>query len=208
MNLKTPCDAVSIRNRPLRLLSAISTMLVFAAHLGLGSLPAEALEPASFDPAPAGTASVWDDLNSSDSGRSIIRDNDGYEVRWSWKGEPREGYIFCPYCGSTRFDVDDYAALWPLEVGKSVEFWRYSHSNNGRKWKDTIRVVGTETVELESGPVETFKVVNESRAYSHSWSGTFTYWYAPSIGWTVKQVGEPSDSDGWTWQARSFDSAE
>lgn len=180
-----------------RIATALILPAVAAGH-------AVALEPAPFDPAPAGAESFWEDMNSSDAGRSVVREHDGYKIRWSWKGEPREGYLFCTYCGSTRFDVDDYAAIWPLEVGKSVEFWRYSRDNSS-KWKDSIRVVGVETVELEFGPVEVFKVVNESKAYSHSWRGTFTSWYAPSLGWNVKLVGEPSDGEGWAWKARSFE---
>ena len=160
-----------------------------------------ALDPAPWQPARAGTEMTWRNVDGGERGRGVIGTADGYEVNWTWEGDESSGYMFCSYCGSTHFDESAYAELWPLEVGKSVAFWRNS---GGNKWKDRIEVVDTDTYELKRGPVDVYVVKWTSTAYSHSWKGETTTLFAPGIGWSVRFDHQDNQGESWGWRAVSF----
>lgn len=159
------------------------------AVLGIGlSLSAQAgpdLPPALFDPAPAGTEQSWRNIDSGETGNSVIGSPNGYRIHWEWEGDERTGMFFCFHCtGRAPAPEDEYAELWPLEVGKSVSFYR---RRADRSWKTTITVTGTETVEVENiGPVDVYVVEYKSSAVGRSWKGEAVSYYAPSLGWNVR----------------------
>ncbi len=158
------------------------------------------LAPAPFEPAEPGTRMAWQEIEGSGAGESVIGRADGYELHWQWEGEPRSGYLFCSFCGSTRFDEQAYGALWPLEVGKSVSFWR---NKDGSRWQDEIEVIGTDSYELPGGPVPVYVVRWSSQAYSHRWSGETTTLYAPSVGWSVRFEHADNEGRSWAWRLES-----
>jgi len=172
--------------------------------VGLSVAPALAgpsLPPASFAPPEEGAKQIWRDVEANETGKSEILEPDGYRVMWRWNGTIRKGYLFCTYCaGGAPAPEDEYAKLWPLEVGKRVEFTRHSNTGTGR-WNTSIEVTGTETIDVgEIGPVDTYVVRYESRRSQGSWHGETVSYYAPSIGWTVRFRHEDNEGESWHWE--------
>lgn len=159
--------------------------VLFACALSLSAQAEPDLPPAEFTPAPAGTEQVWRNIASGETGNSVIGSVNGYKVHWDFEGQERNGMFFCYHCtGRAPASEDDYAELWPLEVGKSVSFYR---RRSDRSWKTTITVTGTETLELENlGAIDVYVVEYKSNAVGRSWKGQAVTYYAPSLGWNVR----------------------
>ncbi|MBF0394594.1 MAG: hypothetical protein HQL38_18105 [Alphaproteobacteria bacterium] len=78
-------------------------------------------------------------------------------------------------------------ALWPLEVGKESHFWRYDGTGaEETRWK----VLRTETVTVPAGTFPAVVVETVRRPQAGSDEVRTIRWYAPSIGWFVKQTVE------------------
>ncbi len=158
-----------------------------------------ALASAQFVPAPLGTVIVG-------------RRNDGelFEFRINKFGDLSIDYTrlngdgvestMRPFCWAgchpkrRPIELERYRKIWPLEVGKSAKFQR-KRSDGSAVWVHELKVLRTETVETALGPIDTFVVEEKARGTATSnWRGKTTYWYAPSIGWSVKV--EWSDNRG------------
>ncbi len=150
-------------------------------------------ESAAFSPTPTGTVQIWKNLDTGETGRSVIGAADGYRVKWTFDGNEREGYFACAHCtGNAPATEDDYAALWPLETGKKVSFYR---KRGSQSWANKIEVIGTETIMLEElGDVHTYVLKNTSNRIGGSWRGEQTVHYAPALGWIVRF--DYSDNEG------------
>ncbi|MCZ7596677.1 MAG: hypothetical protein M5U09_01405 [Gammaproteobacteria bacterium] len=160
-------------------LSACAPMPVKDNQLGLA--------PAGFRLAPPGTEIVWENRKTGDTNAIRVLEPEGYVARFeSGGGDVGTEHLMCWYCAGTEFDEHAYAALWPLETGKTVEFDRRDIESN-RTWFNRIEVLGTERLALPVGEVETYVVRNSSwMRGAGRWYGHAVYWFAPSIGWVVQ----------------------
>ncbi|HKF74222.1 MAG TPA: DUF3108 domain-containing protein [Stellaceae bacterium] len=95
----------------------------------------------------------------------------------------RPGGFFSPRTGSL-YDASAVASLWPLKVGKSVQFVQHLDKD---AWRQTIKVLRTETIATPAGRFNTFVVQREARGLgATNFLATYTYWYAPDPGAIVK----------------------
>jgi hypothetical protein len=116
---------------------------------------------------------------ASSSSDSAIFVGSGGEI------EIRPSGFFRPRPGAT-YDSTTLQSLWPLEVGKSVQF---DETINGESWRHLFRVLRTETVTIAAGWFQTFVV--EHQVFSEPdrrLLADYTYWYAPDPGTIVKFV--------------------
>lgn len=177
--------------------------ILLAALILAGTLGGQALAqmaPAPFALATPGTEFTWKNvLEPGTTSLVEVGQAEGYKAIWTTNGEDRDGYLMCSNCsGRAPVDEQDYARLWPLEVGKRIEFLR---SRGNRSWRNSIEVIGTETLTLgDIGPVETYVVVNESSRIGGSWKGKQTIHFAPSLGWTVKFDYSDTDGEKSAWE--------
>ena len=81
---------------------------------------------------------------------------------WETDGARREAIPFCTDClaEGVYFPFDTYRELWPLELGKTVEFVR---RRGGDAWSNRVEVLGTESLELEIGAVDVYVTEVDSR---------------------------------------------
>ncbi len=94
---------------------------------------------------------------------------------------PATQWANCPSSGTSSVKITG-GSLWPLEVGKRIEYTvKGSSSLIGRAWssKRSCEVTAAVKIEIRSGVYDTFKVVCKER-----W-GTRTWWLAPSVGTAV-----------------------
>ncbi|MBX2869100.1 MAG: hypothetical protein KTR18_10510 [Acidiferrobacterales bacterium] len=106
-------------------------------------------------------------------------------------------YLFCKYCGSNEneIDLDGYRSLFPLEVGKSVEFARWKKENPERSWTHTIQVDEVKQVasQVSEVPINVF-VLNETINHNtKAWQGKVTYWFSPELNANVNIIDNAGD---------------
>lgn len=133
---------------------------------------------------------------------SRVLGSEGYAVTLLREGERITHVPFCYRCGHPRdepIEIERYRALWPLEVGKSVTFQR-RRTRDGAVWVHAVSVTGTETVDTEFGPVETF-VIEETvtGAGGNRWQAARTQWFSPQLGWNVRSEWQAPDGTG-SWK--------
>jgi hypothetical protein len=152
----------------------------------LASLADQPLPPrAPWSPLRPGTTLTFENLETGALEAITIERVAGRTFHLSTDTHAWDWVAFCQECAATSFDDNAIARLWPLEVGKAVTFWR----NRGQsRWRDTVRVTGTEEIAIDGERIDTFVVEWRSLAYSHEWAGTVTYHYAPSLGYVVQSV--------------------
>ena len=167
---------------------AVLSVAVMASHSSVAATPPQ-LEPAEFKPATPGTR-ISATNSDGESWSYTIGESTEFVVSsgGDFRG-PQPTVLFCWKCVNEKVQWKKYAKIWPLEVSKSVKFNRVGNKKRPNK----ISVVGTETLELDFGSVDTY-VVEGTSSSPGGWKGKFTSWYAPSIGWVVKR--EWSDSNG------------
>lgn len=161
------------------------------------------LAPAPFRVAPEGTVMTWTRLDGYKTERGRVGEVEGTLVHFTWEGKPKRLYLFCIRCGSpeVRFDRAAYRAIFPLEVGKSVEFPR---SIDGWNWINRITVVATERLRLAFGEVDTYVVESETRGLDNPFHARNRIWFAPRIGWNVRFDYHDSRGVSYAWQAIQF----
>lgn len=172
---------------------------VLLAGMASGQALAQ-MAPAPFALAPPGSEFHWKNvLEPGTTSQVVVGQAEGYMANWTTNGEDRNGYLMCSHCsGRAPVDEQDYARLWPLEVGKRIEFLR---RRGNRSWGNSIEVIGTETLTLdEIGQVETYVVVNESSRIGGSWKGAQTIHFSPSLGWTVKFDYTDTEGENVSWE--------
>ena len=175
--------AVSL-SRPWRSLARLLMIALAPAATLLASEPLD-LEPAPFSTPPVGTRITWADTDTGENPRTIVITGVDGMVRHYRRedGEHVSHFIFCFYCAGADFDVADYAALWPLEVGKEVDL---GPAIGPRVWWNVITVTGTERVTVPAGTFDTYVV--RVRAWDQvraRMQETFIH-YAPDVGWGVR----------------------
>ncbi|MEM1299148.1 MAG: hypothetical protein AAGH68_07680 [Pseudomonadota bacterium] len=103
-------------------------------------------------------------------------------------------YPGCWNCGGSMvIEEAQYAALWPLETGKTAAFLRTAP--NGDKARVVIRVAGRETLETPAGSFDTYLMEGRvNHLTGAAYDANVKAWWAPDPGWVVRATG--SDSTG------------
>ena len=98
----------------------------------------------------------------------------------------------CWGCGtSVTIDEDAYAALWPLETGKSVAFLRTDATGN--RARVLISVAGIEWVENDAGRFRTYRLDGRVQHLGGpAFSAEVSAWWAPDPGWVIQARGRDS----------------
>jgi hypothetical protein len=158
---------------------------------------------AEFRIAAPGTTMTWRRLDGYKTESGRIGEVHDMRVHFTWEGQPRQTYLFCIGCDSpdVDFDVNAYKALFPLAVGKSVEFPRRIEQWH---WVNHIEVVDTEVLELPLGTVDTFVVQSETRGLDNPFHARNRIWFAPGVGWNVQFQYQDSRGISYAWQAIEF----
>ncbi len=117
----------------------------------------------------------------------VVSKSEGSSVTYTLDGKPRSGFFFNNVPPEYLRPVDRaaYDGIWPLTVGKHVRYHRYSPTN-ADSWQDDVTVIGTETLTIDSKPIDTYVVRWNSSADRNRWEGAMMVWYAPSLGWIAK----------------------
>ena len=188
-----------------------AAVLIACLLASIGGARAEdpQLPPAYPKPLAVGTTMVWQDADSGKTKTGVVRFSDGLFHRWSWDDEETLEHQFCLNCPDTKLmDFDTYKTLWPLEVNKSVSFWREAVGSEidgpkaGLRWQYTVTVIGTERLELSFGTVDTYVILSESHpTYLLYWRVREKYWYAPDLGVDVKYEHSATDDQSYRGHA-------
>jgi len=150
------------------------------------------------------TKMSWRNLRNDKVESGVIRESEGFTVNWSWEGKKKSAVLLCSYCGvnGMEYDKQAYEALWPLAVGNSATIKR---NKGSKQWVNEVEVAAQETLELEFGAVETFRIEMTSKRIGGKWRGKTTAWFAPGIGWQVKFIESDNDHLDRSWEAISFE---
>ncbi len=161
------------------------------------------LPPADFRIAAPGTTMIWGRLDAYKVERGCIDEVEDLLVHYSWEGRPQRIYLFCIGCESpdVDFDLAAYRAIFPLRVGKAVEFPRRVDQWH---WSNRIEVVDTETLHLPLGAVDAYVIQSETRGLDNPFHARNRIWFAPGIGWNVRFQYQDSRDVSYAWQAIEF----
>lgn len=171
--------------------------LVALVATALMPLAAYSLDPAPFAPPPAGTKMTFvNKLNDIEYTRTFQATDDYRTKMLDAEGKEIERILLCDYCAGNELNIDEYAAIWPLEVGKRVTFNRIGRTSAGTPatTRNSIKVDDVETLNLRFGSVKTYKVSSTGTGVGRRWKGKVVRWYAPTVGWWVRI--ELSDNEG------------
>ncbi len=188
-------------HRPLRRW-AIAALLILAAcsparePSPLARAPSDAaqptLPPSDYELADPGTVFLWRELGSGEEKEEVVNQHKGRQMEASYGGRRSFSYVPDPWADEENTQVADIEPLFPLQVGKTVSFYRQPEA--GRCF-DTVEVVRTETLTLPFGTVDTYVIETTSKLVSGSWVGHATVWYAPSLRWQVQWAIRDNDGD-------------
>jgi hypothetical protein len=150
------------------------------------------LPPSNYELADAGTVFVWRDLNSGEEKEELVQQHDGRLMESTYSGKRSFAYVPDPWADNENTRKSDIEPLFPMEVGKKATFYRQPQA--GRTF-DTVEVIGTETLTLPFGTVDTYVIETTSKLVSGEWVGHATVWYAPSLRWQVQWSITDNDGD-------------
>lgn len=153
--------------------------------------PLAALAPAAFKPPPVDTVFV---LSNKDSLKVVRVDAEtvhtvtSKDIPYRWAG------LF--FGRNARVPVSQAettaAGIWPLSTGKSIEF-EHSGIEDGLTviWKNTITVLGTESLKIDGKNIMTYVVERRSTRLNQSpgeelYEAVYTFWYAPELGFHAR----------------------
>ncbi len=141
------------------------------------------LPPSNYELAEPGTIFLWRDLASGEEKEEVAGQHQGRQMEATYAGKRSFAYLPDPWADSENTNAADIEPLFPLEVGKKVSFYRQPQA--GRTF-DTVEVIGTETLTLPFGTMDTYVIETTSKLVSGNWVGRATVWYAPSLRWQVQ----------------------
>lgn len=141
------------------------------------------LPPSNYELAAEDTIFVWRDLDSGKVTKEYVKEHVGRLMQSNFGSRRAFAYVPNPWADDENTKEADIEPLFPLEVGKKVEFYRQPRVG---RTHDTVEVVRTETLNLPFGPVDTYVIETTSKVVSGSWVGKATVWYAPSLRWQVQ----------------------
>jgi len=173
-------------------LSALVVYLLPFFSIIITSAVASEMLPANFFPPVPGTVIVWKGVKNGEkfNEEHLVGKNSGLLARWKSGDKHFERYGLITFGSPKTFDTSSVDPVWPLKIGNSVS---YSRKKGNRKWNDSIKVLGTETITVGAGTFDTFILLFKSKRDNNKWYGQFKAWYAPNVGWAVKR--EYSDSE-------------
>jgi hypothetical protein len=133
---------------------------------------------------PAGTVIE----NSVGSRIRFTESTDPYCNYVDTKGEPRLRWRSL-WPASSRLVKEggaELSKLWPLEVGKKVTV---TYSEGAGAWHFTYTILRRELVSVPAGQFDTFVIEQEERGIANGpgYRGFLRHWYAPELGYYVKQ---------------------
>jgi hypothetical protein len=148
---------------------------------------------AMFNPPNSGTIVKWEGKKNGKYFKveHHIGKSKGLLARWKSNGKNYERYGLISFGTPDTFDTSKVDPLWPLKVGNEVS---YKRSKGNRSWNDSIKVVGTETINTRIGEFKTYVLQVDTENQNKKWSAKFKAWYAPKLGWAIKR--EYKDSEG------------
>lgn len=109
-----------------------------------------------------------------------------------------------PLGAETRFDRTVAESIFPLEVGKKVEFVQQAASGTNT-WRQTLEVVRNETLTVDGRSYPTFVIEGRTEATGPAMAEFVrkrTLWFAPDAGWLLRlreeqQAGPPQRLNNW-----------
>jgi hypothetical protein len=143
------------------------------------------LPPSNYELAAEDTIFVWRDLDSGKVTKEYVKEHVGRLMQSNFGSRRSFAYVPDPWADDENTEEADIEPLFPLEVGKKVEFYRQPRAG---RTHDMVEVVRTETLNLPFGPVDTYVIETTSKVVSGSWVGKARVWYAPSLRWQVQWV--------------------
>lgn len=168
---------------------------VLAAGIALGALSVnaqQAPDQAEWKPVPEGTTLTFVDADGKDEVHKIDSVNGFALTRVGTSGRKREDFAFQVILAEERSEAidDSYqkkaGELWPLTVGKTGSFY-HRGITGGNSWQvsDNAKVTGIEETTVPAGTFKTF-VITTSMDNTPWFEGKRTCWYAPEVGYCVK----------------------
>lgn len=156
-------------------------------------------DPARLVYAQAGTQITLSNTVDGQTSQSLVTAARPSGFRGSFTRADGSQGSFYPGCwacgGANTIEEAAYAALWPLETGKSTGFLRTSP--DGLKARVVIRVAGNQVIETPAGTFETYLLEGRvEHLTGPRFSANVRAWWAPDPGWVVRATG--SDSSGKT----------
>jgi hypothetical protein len=142
-------------------------------------------------------------LTYSSGGRVTIGEQDGFTcVAKDVNGRPFR--LLLGLTGIPEFASSHGEKLYPFRVGNQIEFDRNAdtHTTVGSTvtnstvvaFHDVIRVVRQERVTTKAGTFSAFVIEHRENSLlangTPPWRLLYTYWWAPQLGYAVKQVDE------------------
>ena len=166
-------------------LAAVAVLSAASQSLAQATVetPQPQLPPSNYELAAEDTIFVWRDLDSGRVTKEYVKEHDGRLMQSNFGSRRSFAYVPDPWADDENTKEADIEPLFPLEVGKKVEFYRQPRAG---RTHDTVEVVRTETLALPFGNVDTYVIQTTSKVVSGSWVGKATVWYAPSLRWQVK----------------------
>jgi len=168
---------------------------VLAAGIALGALPARAqqtVDQAEWKPVPEGTTLTFVNAEGKEEARKITAVN-GFGLAYaSASGKKREDFALLVTLAEERNETidDSYKKkagdLWPLAIGKTTTFY-HRGITGADSWQvsDNTKVTGMEEVSVPAGTFKTF-IINTAMDNSPWFEGKRTCWYAPDVGYCVR----------------------
>lgn len=178
---------------------AATILLLAACQSGIGPDRTGRGGPAQLVYAPVGTQITLLNASNGTASETQITAAAATGLRGAYTTTTGTSGGFYPGCwgcgGSMQIEENLYAALWPLETGKSVAFLRTAP--DGQKARVIIRVSGTQTVETPAGSFDTYILDGRiEHLTGPRYSAQVRAWWAQDPGWVVKAEG--GDSQGST----------
>lgn len=172
---------------------AIGILLLSSFVSSVAATEDENSTQAVFNPPKPGTTIKWLGTKNGETLKEehVVGKSSGLLARWSSGGKEYERYGLISWGSPDTFDTSSIDPLWPLKVGNSIS---YSRTKGNRSWNDSMTVTGVESVITKAGKFDTYIIAFKTAAQNNKWSGEFTAWFAPKLGWAVKR--EYSDSKG------------
>lgn len=160
--------------------------------LGSQAVQAQSPDQAEWKPVAERSKLTFVDANGKESWFKILGVKGFGIARESDTGAKTEDFALQVVLSESRSETIDSSyqekagELWPLAVGKKTSFYHRGISN-GNSWQvsDSAKVTGIEDVTVPAGTFKTFVITN-AMDNSPWFDGKRTCWYAPEVGYCVK----------------------
>jgi hypothetical protein len=177
-------------------MAGLLKILALAGAAALMALPAAALPKWSRP----GTVIFYQDNNGgtvTNTQNTILAPFDSGVGRYhTGDGNPTPYLIACLSCfvPGNSISLKEYTPLWPLAVGRSVQFIRTRNANNGQfRYAHTVRVAGTERVTTNVGWYDTWVFDETVEQIGGPYRAQRRVWFSERLGWTVKLTFSAND---------------